>query len=505
VILLFALAKLILHLATTPGYGFHRDELYYLACTEHLGLGYVDHPALSILPLWLVRHTLGTSLFAVRLLPALAGAATVALVGSMAKRMGGGRLAQALAMAAALIAGQFLSVSHVYSMNAFELLAWAAAAYLVVRLVTEEDEPRAARLWCWLGVVLGLGLANKISVLWLGAGLGAGLLLGPERRWLATRWPWLAGAIAGAGGLPYLAWQLQNGWPTREFIHNATTQKMVAVSPLDFLQGQIQTMHPFTLPLWLGGLAWLLFATRGRRFRILGWAYLVVLLILVVNGASRAGYLAPTYTWLFAAGGVGAEGLADRRLPRWGRSLGWAAVAVLLAGGALAAPFAMPLLPVDRYVRYAAAMGIQPATEEHHEMAALPQFYADMQGWPQIVDTVAAVYRKLPAEERARARVFAPDYGVAGAIDHFGPERGLPKALAGHNSYWLWGPDGYQGGPLVVVGEEKEIAAACADAQPAATIECGHCMPYENHRPVWICRGLKVPVVQLWPEVKHYD
>src|SRR5262249_18207513 len=168
----FALAKLALHLATSSGYGYFRDELYYLACTEHLDLGYVDHPALSVLLLWVVRHTLGTSLLALRLLPALAGAATVALGGLMARRMGGGRLAQALAMTAALIAGEYLSLDHFYSMNAFDVLFWCLAAYLVVRLSAGGDP----RLWLLLGLVLGLGLANKISVLWLAASLRVRLL-----------------------------------------------------------------------------------------------------------------------------------------------------------------------------------------------------------------------------------------------------------------------------------------------------------------------------------------
>jgi len=498
-ILLFALAKLVLHLATSSSYGLFRDELYYLACTEHLGLGYVDHPALSILVLWVVRHGLGTSLLALRLLPALAGAATVALVGLIARRMGGGHLAQALAMTAALIAGQFLSSDGYYSMNAFDILVWCLAGYLVVLLITDGDP----RLWLLLGLILGLGLANKISVLWLGAGLGVGILLSAERRWLRTRWPWLAGGIAGLLGAPYLVWQVQNGWPTREFIHNATAEKMVQVSLGAFLHGQVETMNPFTLPLWLGGLAWLFFHPQGKRFRILAWAYLAVFVILVANGSSRAGYLSPAYTWLFAAGGAGAEAVLARWRVSWA---GWVAVAVLLAGGVVGAPFALPLLPADRYVRYAAALGVQPATEERKELSALPQFFADFQGWPQIVDTLAGVYNLLPAGERPQARVLAPDYGVAGAVDFFGPAHGLPHAISGHNSYWLWGPDGWDGGPLIVVGWRQErLAELFGRVERAATIECGLCMPYENHRPVWVCRDPKVSIAAFWAQVKHYD
>jgi hypothetical protein len=509
-ILAFALVKLVLHLATTSGYGYFRDELYYLACTEHLDFGYVDHPSLSVFLLWIVRHTLGTSLFALRLLPALASAATVYLVGWMARRMGGGRLAQALAMTCALIAGSYLSVGHFYSMNAFELTFWTAAAALLVRLLTEDDPGRTGRIWIALGIVLALGLANKISVLWLGAGLGVGLVMGPERRFLATRWPWIAGAIAALGALPYAIWNYLHGWPTPEFVRNSSGSKMAHVSPLDFLSGQIDTMHPWTLPLWLGGLLWLFFAPRGKRFRLLGWIYLVVFAILVANGTSRSGYLAPAYTWLFAAGGNAAEGLLARFRGRWQplrQGLGWAAVAVLLAGGVIGAPFALPVLPVERYIAYARALGVQPETAEKKELGDLPQHYADMHGWPEIVATVDAVYRKIPDAEKGRTGIYAPDYGVAGAIDHFGPPLGLPKAMSGHNSYWLWGPGKYDGGPLIVVGgDEEDIAAVCAGkVERAATIECGRCMPYENHNPVWLCPGLKASVGEVWKRVKNFS
>jgi hypothetical protein len=460
IIAVFALAKLFVHLATAGSSGYFRDELYYLACTEHLGAGYVDHPALSILVLWVVRRLFGSSLFALRLVPAVAGAVLVALVGLIARRLGGGRLAQALAMTATLIAGQYLSLGHFYSMNALDLVVWALASYLVVALL----DGGAPWLWLALGTVLGLGLENKLSV-------------------------------------PYLGWQLANGWPTREFIHNATNEKMVQVDLLGFLHGQIDTMNPFNLPLWVAGLVALLVHPRLRRFRLLAWVYLAVFTILVVNGHSRAGYLSGTYSWLFAAGGCAVEGLLMRRRP-----LGWVVVVLLLALGVLLAPFAMPILPVDRYVRYAAAWGVAPSTEERKELGRLPQFQADFQGWPVIASTLATAYLALPAEERAGARIFAPDYGVAGALDFFASPRGVPPALSGHNSYWLWGYDGYAGGTLVLDGGNQERwSARCGELRQVATIECGDCLPYENHRPVWLCRGLRLPVEDLWREIKHYD
>lgn len=496
---LFTLLKLALHLATSSGYGYFRDEFYYLACADHLAAGYVDHPPLSVFVLSVVRALIGDSRFALRLTPALLGAGTVALVGLMTRRLGGGRWAMALAMTGALVAPVYLSLDHFYSMNAFDLFFWALAAFLVIRLVQQETTGG----WCALGVVLGLGLLNKISVLWLGAGLFAGLLATPLRRSLKKPGPWLAGLIASALFAPHVVWEIVNGWPTREFIRNATSEKMVEVAPLDFVSGQVEMMLPFTLPLWLGGLLWLFAAREGRTYRVLAWTYVTVALILMGSGSSRAGYLAPAYTWLFAAGGVAAErALAGPRLA-WLRP---AYVALLLLAGAAIAPLALPILPIETYIRYARALGHAPSTEERKELGDLGQFYADMHGWEAIVATVADAHRRLTPEEAAAARVFAPDYGIAGAIDLMGRRQGLPPAISGHNNYWLWGPRGWDGRVVIVVGgREERLREQFASVERAGTLECGRCMPYENGRPVWIARGLRVPLADVWPQTKHYD
>lgn len=500
------LTKLVLHLCTTQGYGIFRDELYYIACSDHLSWGYVDHPALSIGVLWVVRHLFGDSLFALRLVPAIAGALMVALVGKTAKVLGGGKFAQALAMTAALISGEYLGTDFYYSMNALDLLAWAAVGYLVARIMTEESPRVLHRLWILLGVISGLGLANKIGLLWLGAGLVVGLIATPARRWLLTPWPWVVALCAVLGLWPYLHWQVLNDWSTLEWMHNATTEKMAPVSLLDFVRGQVLGMHPLNLLVWLAGLLYLFFHAAARPFRILGWMWLTVAAILATAAASRAGYLAPAYTWLFAAGGVAWERLLARRPAALRVAFMAILLGVLVAGGAALLPFSIPVLPVDTYVRYAAALGQKPHSEEKKELSDLPQWYADMQGWSEIAQQMAAAYHSLPEADRARAGVFGSDYGVAGAIDFFGPKLGLPKAISNHNSYWLWGPRDWDGEVLVIpTRNEGRLRRLFESVEQVGSLECGHCMPYENHLPIWVARRARASVPQVWIAAKNFD
>jgi Dolichyl-phosphate-mannose-protein mannosyltransferase len=488
--------ELAVQLAAIRRYGIFRDELYYVACARRLALGYVDHPPLSIVLLRAVVDVLGTSLWALRIVPALAGAATVLLVGLIARELGGKGFAQVLAMMAALAAPEYLATNHIYSMNSLDLLFWTLTALLFLRVFRSPT----ALSWVAIGLVLGMGLENKISILWLGAGLFAGMALSEQRRHLASRWPWIAAAIAFVLFLPHLLWQVSTGWPTLEFIRNASTEKMVARPVADFVVAQLEIMGPAGALVWLPGLGWLLFRSSSRPFRWLAWTYLFVFGLLALNGTSRAGYLAPAYGWLFAAGGAAWE-----RLLR-GVLLRSVAFAVVLASGIVFAPFGLPVLPVGQYVSYARAMGLAPTTEEKKELGDLPQFYADMHGWKEIVDAVAEAWAQVPVSSRERTVIFAPDYGVAGAVELLGAPMGLPRAVSGHNNYWLWGPGPGPVDTVIVVGGERSgLEKRFEEVELAATTDCGLCMPYENHRPIWICRGPRQSLRELWPALKHFD
>lgn len=495
-------AVVALLLVAGTGDHFFRDEFYYLACADRLAWGYVDQPPFSIAVLWILRHLAGESLFVLRTAAALTLGATVWLTGCLARRLGAAEFGQTLAMLGMAASPAFLAVGSYYSMNVFDVLLWTATLLVVVDLIEEpstaREEPSVAR-WALAGLLLGLGLLNKVSVLWLGAGLGAGLLLTPARRRLLTAGPYLTGVVAAAWFLPHVVWQAATGWPTLEFIREASRNKMLEKTPWAFLGEQVLNMHPVTLSIWVVGLVGLLAAPRLRRVRGLAVIYLTVLLILVVNGTSRSGYLLPAYPPLMAAGAV----LWESWLARPGARR--AAVTALVSAGVVTAPLAVPLLSVERYVRYASSLGIAPSTEEKKDVGRLPQFFADRQGWDRFVGQVGAAWDRLTPEERRVAAVFTENYGEAGAIETLGRSHGM-VAISGHNNYWLWGPGEASGQVLLVLSRDaSRLEPLFASVQLVDRIACGDCMPYENGLGLYLCRDLHQPLSGLWPRLKHYD
>ena len=493
-----ALVAVLLHLPFLERYGWFRDELYYVACGLHPAFGYVDHPPLVA---WISRaiwDLSGGSHAALRLASVLTGAAVVFLTGWLAREMGGGRFAQGLAALCTLTAPVYLFLFHTFSMNPFDVLFWTLGALVVARIVRMGN----GRLWLLFGLIAGLGLLNKHSILFFGFGVVVGLVLTPERRHLREPWLWLGGAIAAALVLPHVIWQIRNGWPTAEFIHNATAYKNLPLSPVAFLIEQVMQMGPFAAPVWVGGLGWLLLGREGKPFRLLGWMYVAVLLLLV-SQSSKAYYLAPAYPVLFAAGGTAIDARLRQLRQEWLRpALAGLFIVLVLAGGAIGAPLVLPILPVPDLIRYQNALGVQPSAGERQELGDLPQHFADMHGWPEKAAEVARVYHSLPPEEQAKAGIFADNYGEAGAIDILGRGQGLPPVSSGHNSYFLWGPQA-SGEVMIVLGsDEEDLRRTCPVLERAGTAPCDHCMPYEDDLPVWICRG--VDLRKIWPQVKGY-
>jgi Dolichyl-phosphate-mannose-protein mannosyltransferase len=488
-------------------YGYFIDEFYYFACADHLAFGYVDHPPLSIVVLRAVRALLGDSLPALRLIPALAGASTVLLTGVIARRLGAGLFGQALAAVAVMAASTYQILFSFYSMNSLAVLLWAFSFLLLVEIERRNDP----RLFVALGLVVGLGLENKHTIVLLGIGLAVGLLCTPARRHLYSRWLWLGVVLALLLALPNLLWQATHDWASLEFYRSQDALKNVATPPLEVFEQQVLGMNPGTFPVWIAGLIFLLFTKRGRPYRHLGWLCVTLLALMLVGQKSRPDRIASAYLILFAAGGALLGDLTLRGGLRWMRAV---YASVLVAAGIALAPIGLPLLPAQPLARYVAALGVVPQIEKGKgKTSPLPQWLADRFGWNELVDDVEAAVQTLNADERRKAIIFTPSYGLAAPIELLGGKRGLPPVYSAHNNYFFWGPPPDPIEVAIVLGfrgagdppePHEDLRRFFDEIELFRVHDCEWCMRWRDETPIWIVRQPKRPLSDVWLHLKRY-
>lgn len=485
VVLTFAAVKFALALYTSGFYHYFRDELYFIACGRHLDWGYVDHPPLVALYARF-GELFGGSLRGFRLLATIAGTLRVLLTGVIAARLGGNRIAQALACTAVLFAPVYLGIDSLLSMNAVEHVIWLACLLIVIEIANGASE----KWWLAFGVLAGIGLQNKHSMLFLGFAIVAGLVLTPMRRSLARPWIWLGGLIAVLIFLPNVLWEVHHDFATLELLRNVKNSgKNVVLAPLPFIKQQAMMLNPFSAPLWIAGLV---FLVRSRQYRVLAWIY-VVLLVTFIKLEAKDYYVAPIYPVLFAAGAVW---LSSRRV------LWIPALSLILIGAAIAVPLALPILAPPQYLAYQRRLHVKPQRTEVSHTSEMPQHFSDQFGWEEMVAKVARYYHSLPPEEQRKTAIYAGNYGEAGAIDFYGPKYGLPHAISGHQNYFLWGPGNATGESVILIGDDPDPAMWASLREVDRTFH-PYAMPEENG-PIYHGRGLKEPLAKVWPRVKHW-
>jgi hypothetical protein len=510
----FALLKLAIQVignivAQHAGYGIFRDEMYYLICGRHLAFGYVDQPPMAALQARISELLFGYNhTWSLRLISALAGAAKVFLTGLIVRAFGGGKRAAALAMLGVIVVGVYLGIDGYLSMNSFEPVFWMTCTLALIHIIQADSvQPRlqnAIRNW-WIvfGVSAGLGLENKDNIIFFLIAALVALLLVPQRRILGSRWCGIAILLIVLLALPNLLWQIHYHFPTLEWLIDVKKSgKDVKLPPVKFLLAQVMMLNPFTLPLWLSGLVWLLVAKAARSWRFLGVLYLVFLPMMMALNAKDY-YLAPIYVIYFAAGAV--CWLAWAQSVTWRNALAGLYALLLVFAFIRSVPFSIPVLPPQRFLAYEQKLGFKPKDSEVHAATPLPQFYADRFGWHEMVEKVARIYNSLPPDQRAVTGIYTGNYGEASAINLFGPQYGLPVAISGHQNYWLWGPHGYTGQEMIIINgatldEMKQYYDSCVIA---AQLDNPWSMPWEKG-PVFLCHGRKGTYEADWKDFKHY-
>ncbi len=469
-------------LALAPRYGYHRDELYFLLAGRHLDWGYVDQGPLVPAIARLADTVAPGSLLALRTPSALIAGVAVLLVAAITREFGAGAGAQTLAAFLAAASGIVLAGGHLLSTTTVDLLVWLTAAWCTVRLLRTGD----SRWALGVGAVLGVGMLNKLLPALLAAGLLAGVATAGPRRLLRDRWVYAAAALFLLLAAPALAWQAAHGFPQLSVAAGIAGGDSSYSGRLDAFVLQFLIISPFAVPVWVAGLVALLRRPAWRAYRAVGWAWLVVVGLVLLAGG-KGYYDAPLLLVLTAAGAAVAVGWAARHTVR--RAL-LATGAVLAA--ASSAVLLLPTLPPDRLPGFVVAVNYDAG---------------ETIGWPAFADSLAAVHRALPDGERQRAVILTGNYGEAGAVARYGPQRGLPAAYSGHNSMADFGRPPDTADVVVAVGWQRPepLRAWFADVTLAGRVDQRVDVDNdENGGPIWVCRGLKRPWAQIWDtEVRH--
>jgi len=477
------------------GYGYFRDELYFLVCGHHLAWGYVDQPPLVALQARLAEMLFGVGPTGIRIFSFMATGVTVGLTGLLAWQFGGRRNAQILAMTAVLAAPVFLGTSNYLSMNSFEPCFWMGALLAVLRIAEGSATPRA---WLVFGLLAGLGIENKHTTVFFLAALLFGLLFSPQRNILFTRGCAAGFALMLLIALPNFLWQINHQFATYQFLNTvAHSDKNVKLPPFEFLFEQVKVLLFSTAPIWVGGICWLGFSRDARAWRFVALTYLAFLTMMMAMHAKNY-YVAPIYPVLFAAGAVALAQLTSRAWPLRAYSLVLACTFVFATG-----PIVLTILPPDRYTAYTALFAPSESNFENFT-GPLPEILSDRFGWPQMVEGFAERYQALPPDVRARTAIFCGNYGEASAVNILGPAYGLPRAISGNQNYFYWGWNNYTGESVLTLGNStKDYTDEYAKVVDLGSFEAPWIMDHEHLHYYWL-RDRKRSYAADWPELKYW-
>jgi hypothetical protein len=453
-------------------YGFMSDELYFLEASVHPALGYADFPPMISWLSMLIRWTLGESLWSIRFVAMLIGLCTTLVAIDLCRAIGGGRVAQWLAAIAVLFAPGVLSVQSILTMNVLDQLWWLLAFRLLFAYL-ETDRPATMR---WLGLVLGLGVLTKLSILALCFGMAVAVMIW-RRELLQRRETLEAFLIALICAFPFTAWQVRNGFPMLNFMLDYNAGEPLAVVLQIPILGLVLTMNPLFALLWIPG-ALCVFSGASPALRIVGCATWLSLALLMLAGVKF--YFAIPAMMLFMITGAA---WCERLLGNTFTPRAVTATLLVLAAGLSAVPFAVPVLPIGAIQSWANQVQDIEAGTHVAEDAPLERFlphFAEMHGWEELVELTTSAFENLSPAERQDAKIVAAHYGQVGALNRLDHDNRLPEVHSGHMSYQVWSEYLIFSRGLFIGFDEESLRDMFGIVDPRGNLECRHCMQREQ-------------------------
>ncbi len=496
-----SLTFLLIYLSTfNKSYGYFIDEFYYIACANNPAFGYVDHPPLAPLLLTILQFLFGDSLYAIRIWPALATAIAVFYTGILTKEIGGNKFAQLLAACSLAAMPVTIAFGGFYSMNAFEPLLAVLLLLVIVKMIKSGN----LKLWLYAGVIMGLGVMNKHTFVIFIAALITALAVGGKWKLLFNRWFVLGGVISVFIFLPNIIWQITNDFPSLEFYRNISLYKNVYTPPLAFIMGQVMQMSPTTVPVWLAGTFYLLFSKKFKDYRFLSLLFIALFLFMMISGTSRSDRLAFAYPAAFASGAIFFSNIISRYSAVW---LKYAIFIFLFIGLALALPIILPYFNYETAKEHTEFLGINTEMERGKK-PPLPQLLADRIGWEEKVKLVVNAYNGLSEEDKKHTIIAAGNYGQAGAIELYGKPYNLPPVACSHNSYYLWSKNRVNGNILLQLdnlGDYNGLKELFNTVEIfPGEFKNNYVSQHENNLVVFICRGPKIPPIEMLERSKNF-
>lgn len=492
ILFLMALGAVVFHILLNGQYGFHRDELDFIMNARQLQWGYVSYPPITPFFARIGLELFGESLRGLRVLPAIAQGIAMILAAWMARDMGGKRNAQILTAFAVFIVPMSLFGGTVIMYFAFDYLWWVLVAFFTVRLLATDD----ARYWLGIGAGIGLGMMTKYTMAFWVAGLVVAVLVTPARKYLRSKWLYLGAALALLIFLPNLIWQIQHHFIAFEYLSSIHARDVSWGRADDFLPEQLfLTTNPLSLPIWTIGLSLCLFSASMKRFRLLGWMFIVTFVLFLVN-KGRGYYTGPSYVMLLAAGCAWFEtwlGTLTGKKRQLGFGLLWA---MQVIGSLIGIIMMKPIGAVNSAL-----------WDFRYDVSG--DLFVEMVGWQDLTKQVSKIYQSIPEAEKPRTVILAGNYGEAGALDYYGDEYGLPRIISGANSLWYRGYGEPEPETVIVVGFDGDYANIFfSSCKYTGTVKNQYDVRNEEstrHTSLYVCREPRHPWSEMWQNMQWYQ